>query len=81
MASLYLYLSRVHRPSASTSDSALVRPGVPAFEGKVIRVGDGLPLRRGRLEHLVCDAMPLAIGHRLLLGVEPQPQLLPHVTG
>src|SRR4029077_14015737 len=51
----------------------LVCPGVATPERKIIRVGDGAPFHRGRLKHLVGNAMALAIGYRLFAGSEVQP--------
>src|SRR6476661_4669927 len=66
---------------AKTMEPALVRPGIATLEGKIVRVGHCPPLGRSRVEHLIGELMPLAIGHRFLFRVEPQPQLLPHVAG
>src|SRR5215813_13679120 len=49
----------------------LVRPGVPALEGKIVSVRHGAPLRGRRgFENLIRNAVALAIGHRLFLGIE-----------
>ena len=58
----------------------LMRPGLDALEGEIVGVGDR-PLRRILgLDHLVGDALALAIGDRLFLAVEMQGQLLLHVA-
>src|SRR6185437_2366825 len=62
--------------------AGLMRPGVAAFEGEIIRIGNTAP--RGsfrRLKHLIGEAMALAIGDCLLLGVETQTELLTGVAG
>src|SRR5262245_36661053 len=57
-----------------------VRPGHAASESEIVRIRQAAAGRRVlSLEHLVGDAVALAIGDRLLLGVEVQPQLLFHV--
>src|SRR5258708_2528661 len=58
-----------------------VRPGLAAPERKIVGIGD-LPVQRLlRLDHLVGDALALAIGDRLVPGMEVQRDLLLHVTG
>src|SRR6266700_1132936 len=58
-----------------------VRPGLAAPEREIVGVGD-LPVQRLlRLDDLVGDALALAIGDRLVLGVEAERDLLLHVTG
>src|SRR5216684_9077559 len=63
------------------SDRLLVGPGFAAPECKIVGIG-GLPARRLlRLAHLIGDALALAIGHGLFLGVEAKRELLLHVAG
>src|SRR5262245_59255429 len=67
--------------SASKSVGPIsVGPGLAAAERKIVRIGD-LTVGRGlRLDHLVRDALALAIGDRVLLGVEADGELLLHVA-
>src|SRR5215470_3623643 len=58
-----------------------MRPGIGTREGEVVGIGDLAPRRLLRLEHPVRNRLPLAIGDRLLLGLEPQSDLLVHVRG
>src|SRR2546425_626893 len=67
----------MRRQAASVS----VRPQIAAREGEIVGVGHGAPRRFLGLEQLVGNEVPLAIGDRLLLGVEAQPELLLHVAG
>ncbi len=57
-----------------------MRPGIAALVGEIVRVGHDVAHRRLVLGHLVGDAEALAIGHRLLRGVEVQAHLLAHVA-
>src|SRR5262249_52186042 len=58
-----------------------VRPRLAAAERKIVGIGD-LTVGRGFwLDHLVWDALALAIGDRVLLGVEVDGELLLHVAG
>src|SRR5882724_8460761 len=59
----------------------LVGPGFAAPECKIVGIG-GLSARRLlRLNHLIGNALTLAIGHGVLLGVEAKGELLLHVAG
>src|SRR4030081_2741844 len=58
-----------------------VRPGAPPAIREIVRIGDAAPRRLLGLGQLERDAVALAIGDRLLLGVEAQAQLLAHVAG
>lgn len=69
------------RPDLRISQLTLVRPGIAALEGKIVRVGHDAPLPRGLVKHLIGEAVALAIGHRLLFRAKPQPQLLTHIAG
>jgi hypothetical protein len=65
----------------SFADRALVGPGFAAPECKIVGIG-GLPARGLlRLNHLIGNALTLAIGHGVFLGVEPKGELLLHVAG
>src|ERR1700722_11068854 len=58
-----------------------VRPSVATLEGEIVRIGHpGAGGVLGR-EHLVGDAMALAIGDRFLGRIEAQPDLLGHIAG
>src|SRR3981189_3187120 len=57
-----------------------VRPGAPPAIREIVRIGDAAPRRLLGLGQLERDAVALAIGDRLLLGVEAQAQLLAHVA-
>src|SRR3981189_3971351 len=57
-----------------------VRPGAPSAIREIVRIGDAAPRRLLGLGQLERDAVALAIGDRLLLGVEAQAQLLAHVA-
>src|SRR5882757_1580355 len=60
---------------------ASVRPGLGAPEREIVGIGD-LPVRRIlRLDHLIGNALALAIGDRVFLGVEVKRELLLHVAG
>src|SRR6516225_142 len=60
------------RPPAPAS----MGPGCAARIGEIVGIGDdGTPWLL-RIEHLVEDAVPLAIGNRFLLGIEAQAHLL-----
>src|SRR5215468_9346866 len=59
----------------------LVCPGLAAREREIVGVGNGAPFRLMIGRDLVGDAVPLAIGDRLLLAVELKTQLLAHVAG
>src|SRR5215468_12707636 len=52
------------------SSVKLVSPGVPALEGKIVSVRHCAALRGRDFEYLILDAVPLAIGHRFLFGLE-----------
>src|SRR6202050_3747960 len=59
----------------------LMGPGLAAPEREIVGVG-GLPARRlFRLDNLIRNALPLAIGHRLFLGVEANGEFFVHVAG
>src|SRR5580692_2282133 len=57
-----------------------VRPGAAPRVGEIVGIGNAEPGRRLTLERLVGDAVALAIGDGLFLGVEFEPQLLLHVA-
>ena len=59
---------------------ASVRPGAAPGRGEIVGIGNARPLRRRAFEHLIGDAIALAIGDGLFLGVEAKPQLLLHVA-
>src|SRR5438477_417608 len=64
-----------------TYHMSLVGPGLAAPEREIVGIGD-LTLRGIlRLDHLVGNALALAIGHRVFLGIETQRELLLHVAG
>ena len=60
---------------------ASMRPGLAAAEGEIVGIGDRTAHRFLWLDHLVGDALALAIGDRLFLAVEVQRDLLLHVAG
>src|SRR5262249_25455377 len=66
--------------SDSFHQDKLVCPGVPALEGKIVSVGHRAPLRGRGFEYLIWNTVALAIGDRLLFGLEAQTQLLTHVA-
>ena len=70
---------RSSRPETGADAQCVQAPR--RVEGEIVGIGHALPLRRLALEHFVGDAVALAIGDRLLLGVEAQPHLLLHVAG
>src|SRR3954470_6826893 len=59
----------------------LVGPGLDATEREIVGIGDLTLPGILRLDHLIGNALALAIGHRLFLGIEMQRELLLHVTG
>src|SRR4029077_4348257 len=67
-------------PLTPLVDLKLMRPGTAPVIGEVIRIRDARALARWGLEHLIGDAMALAIGDRLVLGVEVELHLLLHVA-
>src|SRR4051812_20428446 len=58
-----------------------MRPGLAAAEREIVGIGDRTAHRFLRLDHLVGDALALAIGDGFLLAVEAQRDLLLHVAG
>src|SRR6266487_2496923 len=70
------------RSSAVVSRSRIysVRPGITAVCGEVVGIGHATPHRRLGFEDLVGNAVPLAIGDRLLGRVKTQLDLLTHVA-
>ncbi len=56
-------------------------PGVAPVEGEIVRIGHRAPGDRLGFEHLVGDAVALAIGDRLVLAGKAQAHLLAHVAG
>jgi DNA-binding Lrp family transcriptional regulator len=76
---------RVGRPGsaaqASSASKPLVRPRLDALEGEIVGVGGRPAHRILGLDHLVGNALALAIGDRVFLGVEVQGELLLHVAG
>src|SRR5712691_6295714 len=78
------------RRNRDTSDSAClrslttvpasVRPGIAAFESKIVGIGDDAACRRLGLRQLIRNSMALRIGDRFLLGVELEADLLAHVA-
>src|SRR3954452_24361789 len=58
-----------------------MRPGLAAAEREIVGIGDRTAHRFLRLDHLVGDALALAIGDGFLLAVEVQRDLLLHVAG
>src|SRR5580698_8406047 len=58
----------------------LVGPGATPGGGKIVRIGNTRALDGLAVKDLVGDAVALAIGNRLFLGVEAQPDLLLHVA-
>src|SRR5258708_36716322 len=71
----------LREPESTSLENALMCPRLSAPKGKIIGIG-GLPPRRLlRLEHLIGNALALAIGHGLLLGIEAETELLFHVAG
>src|SRR5665647_739354 len=73
--------SRLGMPECVWRWRSLMGPGLAAPEGKIVGIG-GLPASRLLgLDHLIGNALALAIGHRLLLGVEADGELLLHVAG
>src|SRR5262245_13420648 len=66
--------------ASKISASKSVGPGLAAAERKIVGIGD-LTVGRGlRLDHLVRNALALAIGDRVFLGVEADGELLLHVA-
>src|SRR5665213_921553 len=59
---------------------SLVSPGLPAPKRKIVGIGGLAPGRCLRLDDLIGNALALAIGNRLFLGIEANRQLLLHVT-
>ena len=60
---------------------ASMRPAIEPAEGEIVRVG-GLPAQRLlRLDDVIGNAPALAIGDRLLAGLEAQGDLLLHISG
>src|SRR5437868_14927880 len=57
-----------------------MRPGFAAAEREIVGIGDLAVRRRLRLDHLVGNALALAIGDRVFLGVEADGELLLHVA-
>src|SRR5581483_5425224 len=60
---------------------ALMGPRVTPVKCKIVGIGDDAPRLRLCLENFVGQAVALAIGDRLFLGVETQAHLLTHVAG
>src|SRR6476620_15960 len=58
-----------------------VGPGFAAPERKIVGIGDLPLLRILRLDHLVGNALALAISHRIFPAVKAQRELLLHVAG
>src|SRR6185312_3370139 len=58
-----------------------VRPGNPAVEAEIVRIGFGLLAGQMRLEDLMGNGIRLGIGDRLLGRVEFQAKLLAHIGG
>ncbi len=65
---------------ASSQCVQSVRPGIAPVEGEIVRIGHRAPRRRRALEHLVGDAVALAIGDRLVFAGKAQAQLLARVA-
>src|SRR6478672_511600 len=59
----------------------LMGPGFAASKGEIVGICGLPPSRRLGFDHLVWNALALAIGHRLFLGVESYRELLLHVAG
>src|SRR6476620_1235359 len=57
-----------------------MRPGIAPVEGEIVGVGHDAARWRLGVKNLIGDAMALAIGGRLLDGVEAQVHLLAHVA-
>src|SRR3981189_2191672 len=72
---------RAPHPNDAGAAGSSVGPRLAAPECKIVGVGGRPPHRLLRLDHLVGNALALAIGHRLVLGVEAQAELLLHVAG
>src|SRR5437762_181709 len=68
------------RPVPGASKS-LMRPRLAAPEGKIVGIGRLTPRRLLRLDHLIGDALALAIGDGVFLGVEAKGELLLHIAG
>src|SRR6516165_1848054 len=67
-------------PMAGTPRTSM-RPRHAPRIGKIVRIGDDLTFRLLGTEYPIGDAMLLAIGDRLLLRGEAQPNLLLHIAG
>src|SRR2546425_4669445 len=63
----------------SPSNITSMRPRNAARVGEVVRISHDAPLRRIGIEHPIRDAIVLAIGDGFVLGIKPQPHLLPGV--
>src|ERR1700756_2623756 len=61
--------------------AALMGPGFATAERKVVGVGGLRAYRLLRFNDLIGNALALAIGHRLFLGLEVNGELLLHVAG
>src|SRR3954470_23370432 len=65
----------------STRGPPSMRPGLAAAEREIVGIGHRPAHRLLRLDHLIGDALALAIGDGLFLAVETQRDLLLHVAG
>src|SRR3979409_2161939 len=69
----------INRMFADTA--TLMGPGFDAPEREIVGVGGRPAFRLLRLDHLIGNALTLAIGYRLFLAVETKGDLLLHVAG
>src|SRR5262245_6303566 len=67
-------------PAGSPTRKTLVRPGLAAAEREIVGIGDLTIGRSVGLDHLVGNALALAIGDRVFLAVEADGELLLHVA-
>src|ERR1700674_2715894 len=73
--------SRQRQGARRDRGTASMSPGGTARKGEIVGIGHNAALRRLGVEHLVGNAVPLAIADRLFLGVEVQAHLLAGVAG